>query len=50
MAFLLQGARHGHRHLLLLRPILEVLRPGEQAFLGKKRAHLFDEVAFERVS
>jgi hypothetical protein len=50
MAFLLERPRHGHGHLLLLGPILEILRPREQAFLGKKRAHLFDEVALQRVS
>ena len=50
MALFLEGARHRHRHLLLLKPILEVLCPGEQAFLGKKRAHFSDEVALQRVS
>jgi hypothetical protein len=50
MAFFLKRARHGHRHLLLLSPILEVLRSGKQAFFGKKSADPFDEVALQRVS
>jgi hypothetical protein len=50
MAFLLERARDGHRHLLLLGPILEVFRAGEQSLLGKERAHFFDEIALERVS
>ena len=50
VALLLQGARHGHRHLLLLGPILEVLRLREQAVPGKKGPDLFDKVAAEGIS
>ena len=39
-----QRLRHGHRHLLLLRAELEVLRPGQDALRGEDFRDLLDEV------
>src|SRR5205807_5503072 len=49
MFLVLQSPRDCHRHLLLLRPIFEVLRLREQAVLGKERAHPLDKVAAKRI-
>jgi len=39
-----QGLGDGHGHLLLLRAILEILRPGEQAFGRKNLLNLGDQI------
>ena len=49
VALFLQRLRDGRRHRLLLRPILKVTRPGEQAVLGKNRPHSLDKIAPERI-
>ena len=50
MTFFLESAGHGHRHRLLLRPVLEVLRLGQQSIFRKERADLLDEVTAEGIS
>src|SRR5262249_7839033 len=49
MLFLLQRLRDARCHLLLLRTELKVLRFREGAFLGKKCANAFHELAAEIV-
>ena len=39
-----QGLRDRHRHLLLLWPELEILRPRKNALRGKDLSDLFNEV------
>ena len=49
MALFLERPRHRHRHLLLLRPIFEILRLREQPVFRKERPHPLDKVAAEGI-
>ena len=50
MSLFFQSPGHRHRHLLLLRPVLEVLRLRERSIFRKERPDLFDKVTAKRVS